>query len=114
MNHCIISCKPWLLTGALNLPPNTPQETVHASLKRKKDAPLPPPPALYSPIMERHEVIIFSCFFLPDCLSISCRCILFIAIVLEFILRLQMVILFFFKLWVVGYFYNSSHHFRLC
>ncbi|XP_034241312.1 rho GTPase-activating protein 39 isoform X2 [Thrips palmi] len=42
--------------GALNLPQNTPQETVHASLKRKKDAPLPPPPALYSPIMERHEM----------------------------------------------------------
>lgn len=42
--------------GALNLPQNAPQETVHASLKRKKDAPLPPPPALYSPIMERHEV----------------------------------------------------------
>ncbi|KAE8742932.1 hypothetical protein FOCC_FOCC011484 [Frankliniella occidentalis] len=42
--------------GALNLPQSAPQETVHASLKRKKDAPLPPPPALYSPIMERHEV----------------------------------------------------------
>ncbi|XP_052127071.1 zinc finger CCCH domain-containing protein 13 isoform X2 [Frankliniella occidentalis] len=41
--------------GALNLPQSAPQETVHASLKRKKDAPLPPPPALYSPIMERHE-----------------------------------------------------------
>ncbi|KAK3930651.1 Rho GTPase-activating protein 39 [Frankliniella fusca] len=41
--------------GVLNLPQSAPQETVHASLKRKKDAPLPPPPALYSPIMERHE-----------------------------------------------------------
>ena len=37
-------------------PRDLPLETVHASLKRKKDAPLPPPPALYSPIIERQEV----------------------------------------------------------
>jgi hypothetical protein len=31
-----------------------PLETQHASLKRKKEA--PPPPALYSPILEKSEV----------------------------------------------------------
>lgn len=42
--------------ASIPLPNNVtlPLETQHASLKRKKEA--PPPPTLYSPILEKSEV----------------------------------------------------------
>jgi len=42
-------------TGALGINSSLPLETQHASLKRKKDPPVPAP-VLYSPIMERAEL----------------------------------------------------------